>query len=243
MTIAQSIIDIAQHQNGHFTRKDLLKALCSDKKMMSEGSLSVLLSRMLNNGHIIRVSNGIYRLNTSKKSDFIYKPDQPIILLNEKIREHFPFVDYCIWNPSALVHLMQHIPSVKLTLIDVEREAMEAVFSFLQGENIRTRIILAPTEQECERYISNDDLIIVRPLVKESPLAVVDGCNVPTIEKMLVDAIQDKELKYLQGNELYTIYSNAYAVYNINESKLLRYASRRNRKDKVTEIINTVNTK
>ena len=75
-------------------------------------------------------------------------------------------------------------------------------------------------------------MIIVRPLVKEAPIDIIDGCPVPTLEKMLVDAISDKELQHLQGNELYTIYSNAFSDYEIKMPRLLRYAARRNRKQK-----------
>ena len=79
-----------------------------------------------------------------------------------------------------------------------------------------------------DRYITNRDLIIVRPLVKEAPLDVINGCPVPTLEKMLVDAISDKELQHLQGNELYTIYSNAYSDYAIKKTR--RHVATENKK-------------
>lgn len=87
----------------------------------------------------------------------------------------------------------------------------------LQNVESEIPIFLNPSQEDVDRYITNRDLIIVRPLVKEAPLDVINGCPVPTLEKMLVDAISDKELQHLQGNELYTIYSNAFSDYAIKK--------------------------
>lgn len=210
-------------------------------KNISEGSLVVLLNRMIAENKIIRVSYGKYKLNEDLKHEFLYEPNEFMLSLNKHIKEKFPFIDYCIWQPSVFASMMLHVPAVRTTLVDVEREAMESVFMSLQNVESEIPIFLNPSQEDVDRYITNRDLIIVRPLVKEAPLDVINGCPVPTLEKMLVDAISDKELQHLQGNELYTIYSNAFSDYAIKKTRLLRYAARRNRKQKVEQIINTIN--
>ena len=241
MTAVNQIIDIAKKQDGIFTRKDLLNVVRSGMKNISEGSLVVLLNRMIAENKIIRVSYGKYKLNEVLKHEFLYEPNEFMLSLNKHIKEKFPFIDYCIWQPSVFASMMLHVPAVRTTLVDVEREAMESVFMSLQNVESEIPIFLNPSQEDVDRYITNRDLIIVRPLVKEAPLDVINGCPVPTLEKMLVDAISDKELQHLQGNELYTIYSNAFSDYAIKKTRLLRYAARRNRKQKVEQIINTIN--
>lgn len=241
MTAVNQIIDIAKKQDGIFTRKDLLNVVRSGMKNISEGSLVVLLNRMIAENKIIRVSYGKYKLNEDLKHEFLYEPNEFMLSLNKHINEKFPFIDYCIWQPSVFASMMLHVPAVRTTLVDVEREAMESVFMSLQNVESEIPIFLNPSQEDVDRYITNRDLIIVRPLVKEAPLDVINGCPVPTLEKMLVDAISDKELQHLQGNELYTIYSNAFSDYAIKKTRLLRYAARRNRKQKVEQIINTIN--
>lgn len=241
MTAVNQIIDIAKKQDGIFTRKDLLTVVRSGMKNISEGSLVVLLNRMIAENKIIRVSYGKYKLNEDLKHEFLYEPNEFMLSLNKHIKEKFPFIDYCIWQPSVFASMMLHVPAVRTTLVDVEREAMESVFMSLQNVESEIPIFLNPSQEDVDRYITNRDLIIVRPLVKEAPLDVINGCPVPTLEKMLVDAISDKELQHLQGNELYTIYSNAFSDYAIKKTRLLRYAARRNRKQKVEQIINTIN--
>ena len=241
MTAVNQIIDIAKKQDGIFTRKDLLNVVRSGMKNISEGSLVVLLNRMIAENKIIRVSYGKYKLNEDLKHEFLYEPNEFMLSLNKHIKEKFPFSDYCIWQPSVFASMMLHVPAVRTTLVDVEREAMESVFMSLQNVESEIPIFFNPSQEDVDRYITNRDLIIVRPLVKEAPLDVINGCPVPTLEKMLVDAISDKELQHLQGNELYTIYSNAFSDYAIKKTRLLRYAARRNRKQKVEQIINTIN--
>ena len=241
MTAVNQIIDIAKKQDGIFTRKDLLNVVRSGMKNISEGSLVVLLNRMIAENKIIRVSYGKYKLNEDLKHEFLYEPNEFMLSLNKHIKEKFPFIDYCIWQPSVFASMMLHVPAVRTTLVDVEREAMESVFMSLQNVESEIPIFSNPSQEDVDRYITNRDLIIVRPLVKEAPLDVINGCPVPTLEKMLVDAISDKELQHLQGNELYTIYSNAFSDYAIKKTRLLRYAARRNRKQKVEQIINTIN--
>lgn len=240
MTVADQIIDIAVKQNGQFTRRDILGAVHSGIESVSEGSLAVLLNRMLADNRIVRISHGTYRLNENRKHEFLYEPNEFMQSINKHIKEKFPFVDYCIWQPSIFSAMMQHVPAVKMTLIDVEREAMEPVFLSLQGMEIGIPLLLNPSKEVAERYITNRDVVIIRPLVKEAPTDIVNGCPVPTLEKMLVDAISDKELQHLQGNELYIIYSNAFTDYEIKKTRLLRYASRRNRKEKAEQILNTI---
>ena len=241
MTAVNQIIDIAKKQDGIFTRKDLLNVVRSGMKNISEGSLVVLLNRMIAENKIIRVSYGKYKLNEDLKHEFLYEPNEFMLSLNKHIKEKFPFIDYCIWQPSVFASMMLHVPAVRTTLVDVEREAMESVFMSLQNVESEIPIFLNPSQEDVDRYITNRDLIIVRPLVKEAPLDVINGCPAPTLEKMLVDAISDKELQHLQGNELYTIYSDAFSDYAIKKTRLLRYAARRNRKQKVEQIINTIN--
>ena len=82
--------------------------------------------------------------------------------------------------------------------------------------------------------------MIVRALVNEAPITNVADTPVPTLEKILVDAAGDRELNFAQGSELYTIFENAFSMHNINTSRLFRYAARRNRKEYIKEIINTI---
>ena len=238
MTIVDQILNYASLQKQPFRRRDLMQFLATNN--VSEASAHVLLKRLVEQGKLVKAGYGLYAHPEKEKTTFIYKPSEEELSMAKQIKEKFPFADFCVWKPSVLVPYMRHIPALGMTLIDVERVAMESVFNFLQGDGPSMSILLNPTEQECERYITTDKLLIVRLLVNEAPLIMANDTPVPTLEKILVDAAGDKELVFAQGAELYTIYEEAFSRHNVNRSRLLRYAARRHRKDQILKIINTI---
>ncbi len=238
MTITEQILNYASTQKQPFRRRDLMRLLGANN--VSTTSAHVLLKRLVEQGKLVKAGYGMYALPEKDKTNFIYKPSEEEVTIAKQIKENFPFADFCVWKPSVLVPYMRHIPALGMTLIDVERVAMESVFNFLQGNVHSMSILLNPTEKECERYITTDKLLIVRALVNEAPITKVNDTPVPTLEKILVDATGDKELIFAQGAELYTIYEEVFSSHNVNQSRLLRYAARRHRKEQILNIIKTV---
>ena len=199
-----------------------------------------MLNRLVKQGMLQKTGFGLYALPEKGKMPFVYKPSEAENFIAQQIRKQFPFADFCVWRPSALVPYMHHIPALHMTFVDIERVAMESAFLTLQSNNPSTHILLNPTAQECERYITTEELLIVRPLVNEAPITEVDGTPVPTLEKMLVDAAGDKEIVFAHDSELYTIYENAFSSHTVGKARLLRYASRRNRKEQILKILKTI---
>lgn len=239
MTIADYIIQYASKQNEPFQRADLMQHL--ESHHISRTSAKVALYRLARSGRLQNVGRGLYCLSTKHNMEFHYSPSEEEVNLARQVRDKFPFADFCIWKPAALIRYMQHIPALSFIFVDVEKDAAESVFYFLQGLHEYKTVLLNPTKQECQRYITSDDMIIVRTLINEAPVVSVQNYFVPTLEKILVDASGDNELLFVQGAELFTIYSNAFQIHDMNVSRLLRYAARRNRKDKVMKILNTIN--
>ena len=238
MTIADYIIRYAVMQSAPFKRGDLMLYL--ESQNISRNSAEVVLHRLVHSGQLDKIARGLYYLSPKRNTEFLYSPSEEELNLALQVRNKFPFADFCIWKPAILIQYMQHIPALNIVFVDVEKDASESVFYFLQGFQEYQTILLNPTKQECERYITSDDMIIVRTLINEAPVVSMKNYFVPTLEKVLVDAAGDKELLFAQGAELYTIYENAFQTHNINVNRLLRYAARRNRKDKIIKILNTI---
>ncbi len=113
---------------------------------------------------------------------------------------------------------MHHIPNLNLLFIDVEREVAESVFNLLNADSL-LRVFLMPDQTNFDRYISGSDAIIIRPLISESPLQLVEGINTPTIEKVLVDILGDVEFSFLRGSEINYVYSTVFEMHNINKKQ------------------------
>ena len=157
--------------------------------------------------------------------------------LFQQLKQLFPLLDFCIWCPQTLASFMINLPMIDYILIDVEKVGVESVFYTLQGMELGRKVLITPSLKECNLYLWGTNAIVVRQLIGQSPLTVVEGCLVPRIEKILVDLVGDNELRFASGVETYNIYKFVRERNNVNMSKLLRYASRRNRKEKVEEIM------
>ena len=157
----------------------------------------------------------------------------------KKLKAEYPLLDFCVYNGEILSDFQHHLSYNNNIYIETERDVTETIFHFVQ--DIHERSFLSPKEDMMSDYIQLDKRsYIVKPLVSESPIQEVDGINVPTIEKLLVDIQCDKDFFYLQGQEILYMMQNAFANYNINIGMLLRYASRRNIKPQIEKYINEI---
>lgn len=237
MTISSDIITFATSRSSAFTKKELLEFLKAGTEDVSTGTVHVLLNRLVESGKLSKAGRGLFILSNKIKPPYIYIPNDAESEISLALKQKFPFVTYCVWKANAITPFMQHIPSMSFILIDVERIAMDAVFQHLQAHYPGSMILLNPSQSDCEHYLNMDNIIVIRPLIAEAPLTTYQGMNTPSIEKIMVDIVSDKEFDYAGGAELYHIYNNVFESVDINKKKLLRYASRRNRKERIEHIL------
>ena len=221
-----------------FTRKELIANLKSGNQIGSPGTLSEQMYRLLKSGQLIRLERGVYKLPDDARKNFSAVCSEEMRKINQRIKNKFPFVDYCLWSGSSLMPYMHHIPNLNLMFVDVEREVAESVFNLLNAESNK-RVFLMPSPTDFERYISANEAIIIRPLISESPLQLIEGINTPTIEKILVDIVGDIEFSFLQGSEINQVYTTIFERHGVNKNKLIRYATRRGRKEEVEQLLRT----
>ena len=94
-------------------------------------------------------------------------------------------------------------------------------------------------------YLMLDDLhdfILVKPMITESPFDTLDSIPVPALEKQLVDQVADKEYASLPEHEKNRLFQSAFEVYDVNTSRLLRYAGRKGKKDEILSMISQLDT-
>lgn len=240
MTASEAILNYAAKQGGVFRRKDLLQEIARQQADIKASAITLQINRLIASGSIRRIGRGEYEFVKNGLPEFIYLPSEEEKSIFMKLKQLFPFLDICIWSPKVLASYMLHVPNIGYTFVDVEKDGMETVFHVLQDMELGRNILLSPSPTDCERYLTGSNAIVVRQLIGQSPLTMVDGCIVPRIEKILVDVLGDNELFFASGSETYNIYEFAFERNQINKSKLLRYASRRNRKEKVVQIIQTI---
>lgn len=180
-------------------------------------------------GVIQRIGRGTYRLG--KQKEFIPSLSKEHKSIYKKLKEEYPYLDVCIWSTKWLVEWMLHIPGNYETIIEVEKGAEESIFYYLSPD--RENVFLNPTQDLLNRYAKDsNEVVIVKNLVTDAPLQMVDDVQIPALEKILVDLIVNTGPFYaFQGRDLESIVENAFENNTINMDKLLRYASRRRKRE------------
>ena len=135
---------------------------------------------------------------------------------------------------------MIHQPGKFYILVEVDKDAAQSVFFYLKEH--KTPVFIEPTEDLIEKYFPDQqETIIVKSLVSEAPLQTINNINIPTIEKILVDIFCDDIIfAAQQGSEMKTIFLEALSKYTVNESRIMRYADRRRKKESFREYLNTI---
>ena len=193
---------------------------------------------LIQKGILQRVGRGKFRLGKSTA----YLPELPIKLksLYNKINKDFPYSLVCVWHTSIFNEFMQHQIGKFYYLIEVEKEAAEAVFYSLKERSLS--VFLNPNQVILDKYTpENKDIYIIKTLVSEAPIQKIDGIATISIEKMLVDIFCDETLfAAQQGAEMRTIFREALSKYTVNQNKMLRYADRRKRKSDFNDYLKTI---
>ena len=81
------------------------------------------------------------------------------------------------------------------------------------------------------------DFILVKPMISEAPLSIVDSIPVPSPEKHLVDLFSDKEYNSLSESEKVRLAKESIAIGMLSQSKVMRYARRKGKKEEMEMIM------
>ncbi len=224
-SLQNNIVQIASRWDS-FT----IPQLCEEfrqQRPMDEAACHVVantVSRMVKSGKLHRLGRGVYTARTKNKWQVVLTEQEHRIA--NRLSEQYPLMTVCVYNGESFAPLQHHLAYNQATYVEVDRDCVETVFHLLQDDGYE--VYKTPDEQTVSDYIDlRKKVVIVKPLVTQSPLLKQDGCKVPALEKLLVDIRKDKDFYYMQGAETSYISEVAHTLYAVNEQKLKRYADRR----------------
>lgn len=219
---------ISNHFEGktHFTSDELKIFLYTLYPGVSDKTISWRIYDLKSKGIINHLGRNLYALNS--KSYFQPNISPYLKRIYIKVKRELPLVNFCVWDSRWLNEFMLHQIFKFYLVIETDKDSTEAVFNCLT--DISKKVYLNPDKEIFERYISGfNEVIIVKAIITEAPLTKIQNIQIAPLEKLLVDCISDTDLFSAQQNEISFIYSNALEKYNINLSKIRRYARRRDR--------------
>ena len=187
---------------------------------IARNTLSWHLSNLCRQGKLRRIGRGMYTAHFS--NTFQVKANAKARSLYNSISRLFPLADFCVYGGGVITPLLHDLTPNNSIYIETNREVTESVFNVLLPK-YKGRLFLSPTKKIASTYIDFG-----------SENMMLDGkVPVPTIEKLLVDTRVDPDFYYLHGYENLEMLRTAITHYNVNQTRLLRYADRRNEKESI----------
>ena len=218
-----------------FSVDDMPADLVSD---IERAKISWYLGKLCRNGKLRRVGRGVYTLQSV--NTFMVKANAKARSLYRSVSSQYPYADFCVYSANVITPLLHDLMPNNTLYVETNRDAMQSVFDTLLPK-YKGRIFLAPTKEIATTYIDfSKENIIVKPLITEAPLALDGKVHVPTLEKLLVDTRVDADFYYLHGYENLEMLRTAISHYDVNQTRLLRYADRRNAKDSIQKDLETI---
>ena len=225
--VSNNIIAYAENK-PQFSVDDLISSVA---KGIERNTLSWHLSNLCKLGKLRRIGRGLY--STQIKTAYHVKASKKVRSLYHSLHKDFPFADFCLYDGSLLTPLLHDLSPNSTIYIETNRDMTESVFNRL-SQKYQGRLFLAPTKEMTSKYIDlSQENIIIKPLITESPLTEDNGVPMPTLEKILVDTRVDADFFYLHGYENMEMLRTAISHYDVNRTRLLRYADRRNEKENI----------
>ncbi|MDO9635032.1 MAG: hypothetical protein Q7J05_08365 [Paludibacter sp.] len=226
-------LQAALGNKDYFQVEDLFKFYQSFEPTVAKSTVNWKIYTLFKTGVIKRIGRGKYKCGNGN----IFTPQisEKALKINNLMKNNFPYLKYITWHISEINSVSQHLINKDTYYVEVERDAVDAVF-----EQLREKFKYVLRGKSNEDVYFGENIIVVRSLVTGSPVQLVKNVPTTTLEKLLVDLFADKEFDFLQGYELTHIFNNAFSKYTINIDKLLRYASRKAKRDQLSEFIETI---
>lgn len=222
-----------------FTQKDAFNLHDIDSFYQSlepdvpKSTVNWRIYKLVEKGIIQRVGRGKYQMGGSS----FFEPGitRKMIQVNQHMKKQFPYLRYIVWHIGDINNFSQHLFNNDITFVEVERDVVESV-----TDQLRDKFKYVQDSRTTSYLYPNESVIMVRPLVTGAPIQTVKTVPTTTLEKLLVDIYSDKVFDFFQGYELSLIFKNAFSSYTIHMERLLRYASRKEKRAVISEFIQTI---
>ncbi len=217
---------LTDHFDGYdsIAYRDLFCFIHGEFPTLAEKTINWKINQLKSIGTLFHVSRGIYSLK--KRHEYLPMLSPNLKRIFKTVKKAFPYLNFCVWDSRWFNEFMIHQLFKYQIVIETEKDATESVFNMLF--DLKKKVFLNPDKEIFKHYIGFDyEVIIVKPLISESPLIEFEKIMVPSIEKLLIDPLVDIDLFCSQQSELDYIYQTVFKRYHVNVNRMKRYARRR----------------
>ena len=235
--------EIAFKLKDHFSEQTIISTqeirehLCATFPNLSASTISWRINQLKVEQLIQQVGRGLYSFNFKPE----YSPE--ISLKTKRIYNKakvFCESEISVWDTQMLDTILGTPSERHWVFLTTAKETLEHLFG--QMLDFSKPVFLQPDAETINRYVMPlPEAILLTPLVSETPLSRAGDYLTPTIEGILVNAwlAADSYLTPI-GYDVKALYQAAFTTYNINQSKLLRFSTRRDKRSEIEKFINSL---
>jgi hypothetical protein len=218
-----------------FTRQQMYDALRKADSHLSYNSTGGVIVEMTASGEIERIGRNRYMITHHKRAQYKMIVSEQLEQVIMAITDRFPLVEFLTWDTLALNEFLNHQIAHSTIFVEVEAMLENAVFEYLR-EAYDGTLLYKPDLSSLNTYWK-PDAIIVQKLTTQAPGDKSES-HQPVLEKFIVDLFANKLLGVLFSQaELPSVLEQVFDRYVIDESKLFRYAKRRNCSERIRAFI------
>jgi hypothetical protein len=225
------------NDQAQFTTQELIELLSALNPEATKNTHSWRINQLKSTGQIHQSGRGLY--------SFISKPEfTPALSLKTKrlinrVEALVPELEIVVWETPMLAEIIEKPIEKHFIFFHTKRDRID----FLHGKmlDFSRPTFPNPNKEIIEKYLLPlNEAIILLPLSTQTPVMKLNDFKTKTIEGLLVSACLVETILTPMGIDLNQLFSAAFSKYNVNESKLLRYAGRRDRRTEINELLKTI---
>lgn len=219
---------------SQISTKDISMVISENFPEISPNTISWKINQLKKEKLINQVGRGLYSFEF--KEDFIPEISLKSKRVYNKIK---PLCDceISVWDTGMLSNILDRDISKLWIFITVPKDRIESLFD--KTLDFSKSVFIQPNEEIFKRYmLPNSEAIMLTTLVSETPIEQHGDYYTTSLEALLVNSYI-KSKPYLEpiGIDIDELFSKAFEKYNVNQSKLLRYASRRDKRKELENLI------
>ena len=236
-----SFLKIQQRFPTSLIDKDELFSFVKEESKSSDIKTYHLLEGMISHHFLYKYNNKYYKYYGNKHpfENNMLSSDYSSF---EYVKEH---IEISSWDTIILNRFLSKLHFEHLVLYECLKKDVLFVIETLR-KNHKNAIYYKDLKRVPSYFLNDKNLIIVKPYNSDTPLIRSKKKEnrvtfIPVkLEKILVDIILDDYLYERFQDEIEEIYLNALKKHPINISTLLRYASKRKRKDDIMDVLKKI---
>lgn len=211
-----------------FNKESFRQAVKAVNPDYSETAISWLLYYLRRQGVLSSVGAGKYNVvspSEQKKNEYDYPHSQEYIDLENFISGNYPHLNFQMWELIQMNDFLNHQIAKNVIFVEVENMLVDSVYEQLHEKY--PYALNQPSMDVFFKMRSPGTDIVLMKLVSEAPAAGENhSCS---LEKILVD-IHSKKItgQLIEKSEYPQIYEEIFRKYRIDETRMFRYAKRRN---------------